>query len=93
LQKPPFGGFCLFHTVQQPDIPTPRAFWLVTELSGTVTVVTESGSQVVLDLASDTEVFAQGRAVSGLTRLVAKVGAQVEIEFNAETKAASKIEF
>jgi hypothetical protein len=62
-------------------------------LSGTVMVVAEDGSEVVLDVASDTEVLVQGQAVFGLTALVAKVGAQVEIEFNAETNVASKIEF
>ncbi len=59
-------------------------------VSGTVTVLTRAGTELTLYLASDTEVKLSDKSAKSAD-LAGRIGAEVVLRYNAETKSLSKI--
>jgi len=62
----------------------------VNAVAGTITITAQGGSEVVLNVASDTKLAADGAAAT-LATLATKIGSTVTAEYNAQTKMATSV--
>ncbi|MBI4310256.1 MAG: hypothetical protein HY681_00635, partial [Chloroflexi bacterium] len=62
----------------------------VNAVAGTITITAQGGSEVVLNVASDTKLAVDGAAAT-LATLATKIGSTMTAEYNAQTKIATSV--